>query len=638
MTTMAPRTILRDRAGAAWTLGAEIGAGGEGTVYAVDDDPGLVAKIYAETPGDEQIAKLDAMAASGDGSLRRVAAWPSAVLCDDAGPVGFLMPRLRSQLPLHELFGPRRRQELFPDAHWTFLVHAALNVARAFEAMHERDIVVGDVNSNNVVIHPTSKTLFIDCDSFQFRRDGRLFRCTVGVPEYQPPELQSADLATIERLPQHDAFGLAVMVFQLLFVGKHPFAGILPPHLTGDATIGANVAAGHFFYGPDATRDGLRPPPGSLALAALPGAIEALFERAFLGDPAARPTASEWRIALRALESNTVACKLSRRHRYVRGVACPWCELESNGLYYFAPRPEQAPPVDESAWQRFPDIEVERIWREIAAVPSPPARPDPIGTTPRVRADRAILAFVAMPAAAIALARRPALRAEQRARRERLERLGTAFRARYARWREVANAGPFVAERERLAAVRDELLAQRTNYTRDLASARDAQLRLDATTFLARHPIPRVPQVPGSLVTPSGPTTGIENRQIRDLARYGVTNATHCTLGNLRAVPHLRSWRIDVLVEWRRALDAQFAALPVRELDYRTRHDIEVRYARTRDRLRGELLAGAERLRTLAADLTREADELAASLPAEAAALRQAQAEAATSPLFYGTG
>jgi hypothetical protein len=188
---------------------------------------------------------------------------------------------------------------------------------------------------------------------------------------------------------------------------------------------------------------------------------------------------------------------------------------------------------------------------------------------------------------------------------------------------------------ERLAAVRAELLNQRGERERELDYARAVQARLDHATFLAQFPIPRVPQVPGSLVTPSGPTTGIENRQMRDLARYGITNATHCTLANLRAVPHLRSWRIDVLVEWRMALDAQFAALPKRELEYKVRHGVEVRFARTRDTLRTELLAGVERLRQLAADLTREGAELAAQLPAEAAELRHAQAEAATSPLFF---
>ena len=673
MTALPATSLLRDSSGTPWTLGAPIGAGGEGTVYLVDADPRLVAKIYAERPTSEQAGKLEAMVASGDDELRRVAAWPSAVLADDDGPAGFLMPRLASQLPLHELFGPRRRQELFPDAHWSFLVHAALNVARAFEALHERDIVAGDVNSNNLVIHANSKTRFIDCDSFQIQRAGRLYRCTVGVPEYQPLELQHADLAEVERLPQHDCFGLAVMVFQLLFVGKHPFAGILPAHLIGDATIGANVQAGHFFYGHDAAREGLRPPPGSLALDALPAAHVELFERAFRGDPANRPSAAEWRIALRALESDAVACARSRRHRYVRGVPCPWCELESHGLFYFAPRPDEAPARDDTAWDRFPDAEVERIWRAIAAIPAPRARADPAGAKPRLRtaplrlwtAQRRVAfvtTLVAVVPALVAAARtlpalttiaplciaivcvmlaarsRPDARALVAARRARLDAAQTAFRARHGRWRDIASGRPFAAANARLAAVRAELLAQRTDRERELAFALDAQRRLDAATFLAGFPIPRVPQVQGSLVTPSGPTTGIENRQMRDLARHGITNASHCSPAQLRAVPHLRSWRIDVLIEWRLALDAQFAAQPKRELDYAVRRTIEVRYARNRDRARNELLAGVERTRELAADLEREEAELAAHLPGEAATLWQAQADAAISPLFYRTG
>ena len=116
-------------------------------------------------------------------------------------------------------------------------------------------MVVGDVNSNNVVVHRDATTHLIDCDSFQIPgAGGALHRCTVGVAEYQPPEFQGKDLSRLDRLPQHDLFGLAVMIFQLLFVGKHPFAGVLPPTIRATGEIGANVAARRFFYGPEAKR------------------------------------------------------------------------------------------------------------------------------------------------------------------------------------------------------------------------------------------------------------------------------------------------------------------------------------------------------------------------------------------------
>ncbi|NJM53317.1 MAG: hypothetical protein HC846_07920, partial [Blastocatellia bacterium] len=39
------------------------------------------------------------------------------------------------------------------------------------------------------------------------------------------PELQGIDLSEVEREKKHDNFGLAVIIFQLLFLGRHPFAG-----------------------------------------------------------------------------------------------------------------------------------------------------------------------------------------------------------------------------------------------------------------------------------------------------------------------------------------------------------------------------------------------------------------------------
>jgi hypothetical protein len=98
-------------------------------------------------------------------------------------------------------------------------------------------------------------------------------------------------------------------------------------------------------------------------------------------------------------------------------------------------------------------------------------------------------------------------------------------------------------------------------------------------------------------------------------------------------VPLLRSWRYEVLMEWRAALDAQFSAFPTRDLDLRTRKAIEVRYASERDEAATAFAAGPDVLRTLAADIERERNDLAARLPAEAHALWAAEAALALAPL-----
>ncbi|MEZ4618073.1 MAG: hypothetical protein R2867_21530 [Caldilineaceae bacterium] len=66
----------------------------------------------------------------------------------------------------------------------------------------------------------------VDTDSFQIVDEQEAYHhCPVGVPEYTPPELQALPLATTVREPHHDAFGLSVLIFQLLMEGYHPFTG-----------------------------------------------------------------------------------------------------------------------------------------------------------------------------------------------------------------------------------------------------------------------------------------------------------------------------------------------------------------------------------------------------------------------------
>jgi DNA-binding helix-hairpin-helix protein with protein kinase domain len=47
----------------------------------------------------------------------------------------------------------------------------------------------------------------------------------VGVPEYTPPELHGQRLEAVVRAHNHDAFRLPIVIFQLLWMGRHTFAG-----------------------------------------------------------------------------------------------------------------------------------------------------------------------------------------------------------------------------------------------------------------------------------------------------------------------------------------------------------------------------------------------------------------------------
>ena len=117
----------------------------------------------------------------------------------------------------------------------------------------------------------------------------------MGTPYYTPAELigLGKKLGQVRRTQKHDRFGLAAIIFQLLFDGCHPFAAV-----GNDCTPLDRIRAGDWPY----TNGSLyRPPPSAPPFRALPQAMQTIFTRTFVEghwDPTARPTAEEWVEAL----------------------------------------------------------------------------------------------------------------------------------------------------------------------------------------------------------------------------------------------------------------------------------------------------------------------------------------------------
>lgn len=329
---------LYDSQGERLTLGKELGRGGEGSVLAVSGRSDLVAKIYHEPISQEKVEKLRQMVALKTDRILRLAAWVTDVLQNEKGEtVGFLMPRLSFGTAIHELYNPASRRRRFPDADWRFLIRAAANTARAFAVVHAHNHVIGDVNHGNVVIARDATVRLIDCDSYHLNAPERSFLCEVGVSTHTPPELQGKSLREISRSANHDNFGLAVLIFQLLFMGRHPFSGKFLGG--GENTLENSIKERRFAYGDDAAARKMQPPPGTLPLAAVPPVVAALFRRAFL-EIGNRPPARQWADALDELENDLCECRLNSAHFYWKNLAeCVWCRLETEtGVLFFPPR------------------------------------------------------------------------------------------------------------------------------------------------------------------------------------------------------------------------------------------------------------------------------------------------------------
>lgn len=322
-------------------LGAEVGRGGEATVYEIVRQPDRLAKIYEHELRPNYAGKLSWMVEHPpENPTSKLAheslAWPGGLLFDSRRKVvGYSMPYIRSAVPLLEVFNPRRRAEVLPKFDRRYLLRTAHNLAAALAALHHSGYVAGDLNESNVLVTPAALVTLIDTDSFQVReeRGGKqiIHPCPVGKPEYTPPELQGKSLADVIRQPDHDAFGLAVLIFQLLMEGSHPFraqwlgAGDPPP-------LEVRIANGAYPHVPSPAYP-VRPPKNAPGIETLHPWISELMRRTFVDghlDPRWRPGPELWARALNEAEQSMVCC--AEGHFYFSHLPdCPYCVRQKAG-------------------------------------------------------------------------------------------------------------------------------------------------------------------------------------------------------------------------------------------------------------------------------------------------------------------
>jgi DNA-binding helix-hairpin-helix protein with protein kinase domain len=343
-----------------------IGKGGEGEVWSLANDPKHAIKLYTiPNPGSLE-SKVRAMVAAQLAQKASQVAFPVAVVTRDDGRfAGFLMRLVQEHKPVHELYAPGSRKAHFPKAGYQFLVRSALNIARAIGAVHQLGCVIGDINHSSVLVSSGATVVLIDADSFQVKSGSTQYLCRVGVAEYTPPELQGIPLASIVRTSNHDAFGLAVLVFELLFMGRHPFMGTVrkgePPSLP------EAIKQGRFAY--SESRDvGMDQPPGTASLSDFPHEISEAFEAAFSQRTSnARPTAAQWISALQVLEKSLMQCDADSLHWYPEQAdECPWCYMDKTfGMSVFVPYIPPAKLNDSLFDPGESGFNLEAVWRQI---------------------------------------------------------------------------------------------------------------------------------------------------------------------------------------------------------------------------------------------------------------------------------
>jgi DNA-binding helix-hairpin-helix protein with protein kinase domain len=641
---MATSTELLDSKGRPVTLAAELGRGAEGAVYDVREHPGLVAKIYLSPPDKEQAAKLAAMAAGADDRILKLAAWPTDLVLRRGSLAGFLMPRVSGFRPAFELYGPKLRLKQFAKADWRFLIRAASNTARAFRAVHEAGHVIGDVNERNLIVGQDATVRLIDCDSFQVSSGRKTWFCEVGVPTHQPPEMQAlSSYAGFTRTPNHDAFGLAVFVFQTLCLGRHPFSGKFmgagePP------SIDEAIRGFRYAHGGDQRATQMAPPPGSLPMDALTPTLRRMFDAAFLrgGSQGGRPEPAQWVGALDELARQLRQCQASPSHHYVSGLAsCPWCEIEarSNTLFFPAVFVTGASGADGFML----------LWQQVDAVqvpgPRPPVPPLPEATPSdearklgrRLRRASLIalglmaggwtvlgraagpVAIVLIFALAIVLtAVHATIGRRLRKRRRAATRDWNALRR---DWVSAPGSGPAAARSalDRIKADYDGLQADRAAKLRKLHENRRAS---QMTEYLDGF------QIAGAKVKGVGPA------KAATLQSYGIETAADVVFARVVTVPGFGPKTTQNLVDWRATLERSFRFDPGRAVAPADVAAVENAAAVQRRLIEQRLTLGLNGLRTAVVQEQAARRELLSRWQAVALEYAQAEADRRAASLF----
>jgi DNA-binding helix-hairpin-helix protein with protein kinase domain len=318
-------------------LSVSLGRGGEACIYAVPSSGDLVAKVYHK-PTVAHANKLQAMLVNPPenptASLGHISiAWPVDLLRlkdQDHRIIGFLMPRIRGMRPIIDFYNPKTRRQHCPLFNYQYLLRTARNLAAAFAALHNSGYCVGDVNESNILVSDTALVTLVDTDSFQVYDPDQdlVYRCPVGKPEFTPPELQNKIFAQHDRQVTHDLFGLAVLIFQLLMEGTHPFSGIFQG-ISEPPPYEARIAAGHFTYSQKRQVPYL-PTPITPAWEVLHPKLQELFLLCFEDGhhhPHLRPNAQTWLSVLAEAEDSLITCTTNPQHRYNHHLdSCPWCE------------------------------------------------------------------------------------------------------------------------------------------------------------------------------------------------------------------------------------------------------------------------------------------------------------------------
>lgn len=235
--------------GKTFVLGKELGRGGEGCVYELLDDD-KVAKIYFQGKVTNLLKEKISRMISSKLCILGVC-WPEMWVLNDLNQrVGYVMPKARGCPLATSVFQPQLLKSKFPSWTKKDLVKLAITIFEKINQLHRKNVILGDINENNMLVVSPEEVYFVDADSYQIEG----FPCPVGTQLFCAPEILAKNreykkrygkerkFSSFLRTKQEEYFAIATLLFRILVPGKPPYSQ------TGEENITNNIMEMNFPY------------------------------------------------------------------------------------------------------------------------------------------------------------------------------------------------------------------------------------------------------------------------------------------------------------------------------------------------------------------------------------------------------
>ncbi len=320
----------------------KLGSGATATVYkAKYRGKSVAAKIY-DNAGQVNASKLAAMLENPPGSIFRQIngrdypqlAWPQYMLNDSGSAAGYLMPMVNvtQSFSLDHYYDRTlfRRLRSRNEGALSFKLEIARNLTNLVADLHRHGHHFIDVKPQNIrVFRRTHYVVLLDCDGFSISGRSERYPAELISTDYISPEATKMKMCPADMGEPQDCYALAVLLFQLLNGGTHPYQGILKwPRKTAN-TNDEKAAAGLYPHG--IKENALILPRPQSVHRLWDDETRRLFDRAFIRSSSkVRPTAKQWANHFNTLIKNKALTDCAEvpkdvDHIRFRGKDCPAC-------------------------------------------------------------------------------------------------------------------------------------------------------------------------------------------------------------------------------------------------------------------------------------------------------------------------